>query len=77
MPIMISLSHNVPPGWIWLLFAVSLFLATYIVTSLDAFIETRWPRQNAKAPLAPYAIPFVGHALPFFIDTTKLASMVR
>lgn len=48
------------------------FAATYLTTSL-LFRVTRWKKvKGARAPLVPYSVPVIGHAMAFALSIADL-----
>ncbi|KAH6657631.1 cytochrome P450 [Truncatella angustata] len=57
-----------------LLLIVSPFVLTWLYTSIRFNIEAK---SGSKAPTLPYVIPFLGHSIPFFINSDKFLRRVR
>ncbi|KAH8204554.1 hypothetical protein TruAng_001328 [Truncatella angustata] len=57
-----------------LLLIVSPFVLTWLYTSIRFNIEAK---SGSKAPTLPYVIPFLGHSIPFFINSDKFLRRIN
>lgn len=47
------------------------FALTYLITSLRAFLAANNKGDSRSAPIAPYAVPFLGNLISFLYDNER------
>ena len=47
------------------------FVLTYLITSLRAFLAANNKSDSRSAPIAPYAVPFLGNLFSFLYDNER------